>query len=95
MMLDRYPRRGFDTADAVAAALVTAGYPEPVEVSVLPAPVLRGGVHRPRPGSWPARRPNRPLVHCQVEFPVEVRGPVVAGSLRYLGWGLFAPESKA
>jgi CRISPR-associated protein Csb2 len=94
VMLDRHPRRSFGTAEAVAAAVATAGYPEPVDVSVSPAPPLAGGVRQPRPGTWPARRPNRPLVHCRMEFAVPVRGPVLAGSLRYLGWGLFVPESK-
>jgi CRISPR-associated protein Csb2 len=90
LMLDRFPKRGDEPARMVAKALVRAGYPEP-EVEVSPAPLARGALHRPRPGSLPQKRPRRPLLHARVTFPKPVRGPVVAGSMRYLGLGLFAP----
>jgi CRISPR-associated protein Csb2 len=95
LMLDRYPknpRRSSDVADSVAAALVTAGYPEPAVVQPLDAPVVIGGIHQLRAGSQP-RRPRRPILHCRVGFDRPVRGPVLAGALRYLGGGLFVPET--
>ena len=91
VMLDRHPRRNSDLAAMVAASLVTAGYPEPSGVEVSTAPMAPGALHRPAPGTYPPERPRRKLVHARIRFAAPVRGPVVAGSLRYLGLGLFAP----
>jgi CRISPR-associated protein Csb2 len=91
VMLDRYPGRR-DPAEMVAGMFVTAGFPEPESVTVLEGPLLRGSVTAPRRGSIPAGRDRRPMVHCRVRFPVPVRGPVIAGALRYLGCGLLVPE---
>jgi CRISPR-associated protein Csb2 len=93
VMLDGYLRRGRDEAGEVARSLVIAGYPEPAEVEVCPGPLVAGGVWRPRPGFLPSGRPRRPLVHARVRFPQPVVGPVLAGSMRYLGLGLFLPAS--
>ncbi|MEU7587079.1 type I-U CRISPR-associated protein Csb2 [Micromonospora sp. NPDC049230] len=91
VMLDRYPGRR-DPAEVVAESLVTARYPEPASVTVLEGPLPQGAVTRPRRGTIPAGRDRRPLLHCRIEFPTPVRGPVIAGALRYLGCGLFIPE---
>ena len=91
VMLDRYPGRR-DPAEVLAESFVTAGYPRPESVTVLEAPLPEGAVRMPRRGTIPDGRPRRPFVHCRVEFPVPVRGPVIAGSLRYLGCGLLVPE---
>lgn len=91
VMLDRVPKRR-DIEAGVAASVVTAGYPEPAEVDVLPGPPVVGAVVRPRWGTLPRRPTRRPLVHCRIRFAAPVRGPVLAGSLRYLGCGLFVPE---
>ncbi|MER7006302.1 type I-U CRISPR-associated protein Csb2 [Dactylosporangium sp. NPDC000555] len=91
LMLDRYPGRRGDVATAVAGCLVTAGYPEPVDVQPLPAPAAAGAPHRMRAGTLTSA-PRRPTLHCRITFPAPVRGPVVAGALRYFGGGLFIPE---
>lgn len=91
LMLDRFPKRG-DAVKAVRESVRFAGYPEPAEVELLPEPAPRGAVRRPRPGTMP-RRTRRPLVHCRLRFAQPVRGPVLVGSLRYLGCGLFVPET--
>lgn len=94
IMLDRYVRRGDDLASPVATALVTAGYPEPSDVTVTPGPLVPGGLAwQPmwRRHAGP-NRPNRRVVHARVTFGEPVVGPVLAGSLRYLGVGLMAPE---
>ena len=89
-------RRGRSLGDLVRRSLRIAGFPDPgpggVEVS--PAPLSTGAVWRPRRGTLPAGRPDRPLTHARVRFPHPVTGPVAAGSLRYLGLGLFAPERE-
>ncbi|TCB89406.1 type I-U CRISPR-associated protein Cas5/Cas6 [Micromonospora zingiberis] len=91
LMLDRYPNRRHDLADVIAGSLQTAGYPAPAKVETLVEPVVRGAMRAPRPGSVP-RWARKPMLHCRIEFAQPVRGPVIAGALRYLGSGLFVPE---
>ncbi|MFF3665446.1 type I-G CRISPR-associated protein Csb2 [Microtetraspora malaysiensis] len=92
LMFDRYPSRREDAHSLVFRSLATAGYPEPVEVEISPTAMVRGAVHRPRKGTIPAGRPIRPMVHARVTFAQPVLGPVLAGSMRYLGLGLFMPD---
>lgn len=91
VMLDRYPKRR-PLGELVADALVTAGYPRPESVTVAEAPLVTGAPHRPARGTVGASRAGRPVLHCRVEFAVPVRGPVLAGALRYLGYGVLVPE---
>lgn len=95
MMLDGHTRRGRDEASEVARALVLAGYPRPAEVEVSAAPMLTGGIWRPRRGTLPSGRPQRQLIHARARFDGPIIGPVLAGSMRYLGLGLFRPVSPA
>jgi CRISPR-associated protein Csb2 len=92
LMLDRFPKPSMDLAAVVTRSLVTAGYPEPAAVETFVRPAIPGAVDRPRRGTLPDRPMRRPLVHCRLRFARPVRGPVLAGSLRYLGCGLFVPE---
>ena len=91
LMLDGHLRRGRDEASEVARSLTIAGYPSPADVEVSAAPLTAGAVWRPRPGTMPAGRPQRRLLHARVRFTEPVIGPVLAGSMRYLGLGLFLP----
>lgn len=97
VVLDRFPRPGRDDVDElVADALETAGYPRPIELVTQRAPILPGSITLAR--SRVQRRagvPPRPWVHAWVRFPSPVRGPVLAGSMRYRGLGLFAPLAEA
>lgn len=92
VMLSRFPRRGLTAEEVVAKACVEAGYPNPVAVRVSFAPLMRGVPHsrafhvKPREG-----KPPRPLTHAAIEFPVSVRGPVLIGAGRYLGYGACRP----
>jgi CRISPR-associated protein Csb2 len=95
LMLDGHLRRGRDEAGEVARSLIIAGYPRPVQVEVSAAPLAAGGVWRPRPGTLPGGRPHRRLVHARITFAEPVTGPVLAGSMRYLGLGLFLPATPA
>jgi CRISPR-associated protein Csb2 len=94
VMLDGHTRRGRDEASEVARSLAIAGYPKPAEVEVSASPMVAGGIWRPRAGTLPPSRPQRQLVHAWVRFSEPVRGPVLAGSMRYLGLGLFMPTSR-
>lgn len=92
LVLDRYPHRGEDQADHVRAGCRFAGFPEPVDVEVLPASAVPGAA-RLRGSDLRRRRddPVRRAVHARIVFPDRVLGPVVLGNLRHLGLGLCAP----
>lgn len=94
VMLDGHVRRGRDAASEVARSLVIAGYPRPADVEVSSEPMMTGAIWRPRPGTLPPDRPRRQMVHAWVRFPRPVIGPVLAGSMRYLGLGLFLPVTR-
>jgi hypothetical protein len=55
---------------------------------------VTGGIWRPRHGTLPPGRPRRQMVHARVRFHQPVTGPVLAGSMRYLGLGLFLPAGR-
>jgi CRISPR-associated protein Csb2 len=93
IMLDGHLRRGRTMAGEVAKSLDRAGYPkpDPDDIVVSSAALVSGGVWRPRGSTLPPGRQRYPIVHARVTFPVPVIGPVIAGSMRYLGLGLFLP----
>lgn len=95
LMIDGYMRHGRDEAREVARSLEIAGYPRPTEVIVSPSPLVPGAVWRPHPSALPAGRPHRRLVHARVTFSEPLEGPVLAGTMRYLGLGLFLPAPGA
>jgi CRISPR-associated protein Csb2 len=92
LMLPQFPRRRLAAEEVVAKACVDSGYPAPMGVRVGGDPFMRGVPHaksfhvKPR-----GTRPPRPLAHAQIEFPVPVRGPVLIGAGRYLGYGACRP----
>ena len=92
IILPQFPRRGLTTEEVIAKACLDAGYPQPVAVRVSFAPLMLGVPHsrafhvKPREG-----RPPRPLTHAAIEFPVSVRGPVLIGAGRYMGYGACRP----
>lgn len=92
LMLDRYPKSRDTPFEMIAESFVCAGYPRPKDIEIAPAALVRGALNRPRPGTYPEGRPRRKLLHVRVEFEQSLLGPVIAGSMRYLGLGLFAPE---
>lgn len=91
LRLNGWMRHGRAIETMVSQALVRSGYPGPVCVAVSPAPMLRGAVWRARPATLPANRRPYPFTHARVTFAEPVTGPVIAGSMRYLGLGLFLP----
>lgn len=69
------------------------GLPAPVEVAIGTAPLVTG---TRKVGSFPpyavkGGRLRRSLVHAELIFDAPVRGPVLIGAGRYLGYGLCAP----
>jgi CRISPR-associated protein Csb2 len=92
LMIDRHLKRNSDVTEEIVRSVVNAGFPAPASVELLGGPAVKGGIDRFRPGTLPTWA-RRPTVHCRIVFERALRGPVLAGSLRYLGGGLFAPES--
>ncbi|GIU90561.1 MAG: hypothetical protein KatS3mg010_1660 [Acidimicrobiia bacterium] len=92
--LDHFTRSRDLDAELVAAAAVNAGYPEPVEVEACREPLVPGAIARPSLGVLPPHR-RRPLVHAHLRFGEPVVGPVVIGSLRFLGLGLCIPNDRS
>lgn len=91
MVCDTHPKHGA-WATAVVESLRRAGLPEPRDLEVSSGPMLLGAprlLAREMPG-----RTDRypPMCHARLRFDTAIRGPVVAGRLRYLGIGLFAPD---
>lgn len=95
MMTDGRLRKGRSMAELVRKSLLYAGYPEPAGIETSRAPLIPGAVRRPRAETLPAGRPQRPIIHARVMFDQPVIGPVIAGSLRYLGLGLFLPDQQS
>lgn len=96
LVLDRFPKRRHDTTTMVADAFEKSGFPRPVALYCQTAPLLPGGAQFRR--SAVQRRagvPSRPWVHAWVAFDRPVSGPVLAGSMRYRGLGLFVPIELA
>ena len=93
IVLPRFPRRVLTPADIIAQACEQAGYPKPVAVRYQYAPFLEGVPHA---RSFPSavRKPGLPprlRMHAQIRFPCLVRGPVMVGASRYLGFGFCRP----
>jgi CRISPR-associated protein Csb2 len=93
-------RRGAAFSEArelIRAALERAGYPAPSELDVVRSCVIPGSA---KPRAYPRfpidqQRPQRVLVHARLVFPKPVRGPILLGSGRFLGLGLFFPIDQA
>jgi CRISPR-associated protein Csb2 len=94
-----------EAAASIAHACVLAGLPEPASVMVrLDAPLA--GIPAAPSGLAPGRRQlgrrfpgyktgsgaTRAGVHAEIEFSIDVRGPVLIGAGRYFGYGLCIPR---
>lgn len=104
MALDRHPgnlrdnnqrrreKAEIEAASAVRASCGYANLPEPIEVDLDYGSFLRAV---PPATAFPPFRsgsgPQRALVHAKLAFGVQVAGPIVLGSGRYRGMGLFKP----
>jgi CRISPR-associated protein Csb2 len=94
IVLDHFPRRQLTKEEIVAAACERIGLPRPAAVQVGYAPSLSGVPHSrsfPALPQRPSRAP-RPLTHAVIHFDQPVRGPVLLGAGRYLGYGLCRPH---
>lgn len=106
MALDRHPgdlyshggakaaRAEQEARQTLVAACRRTGLPDPLEAEILRGGSLVGSrLARDYP-AYPARasgRPRRYLAHVRLVFEARVRGPILLGSGRYRGLGLFRP----
>lgn len=98
IVLDRFaPRRHQDQDAEAQAAIATAceriGLPNPSQIHLLPVSRFSGV---PAARSFPAiqRKSDgaaRWHIHAELEFPLEVEGPVLLGAGRFRGYGLCRP----
>ena len=78
-------------ADWLAKSCVRSGLPQPHIVQTSSQPLLAGARHvRDYPKVVQAGRVRR-LVHARIEFERPVRGPLLVGGGRHLGFGLMFP----
>jgi CRISPR-associated protein Csb2 len=90
--LPLFPRRQLLAEDVVRSAVVEAGYPEPRSIRISASPMLSGVPHaRAFHVRHREKRPPRPLIHATIQFDQPIRGPVVIGSGRYMGFGFCRP----
>jgi CRISPR-associated protein Csb2 len=75
----------------VAEACVQAGLPEPTAVVLSPNSMATGAPPTRKFLGQPKAPHKRPLVHAVIRFSREVRGPVIVGAGRYMGFGLCVP----
>lgn len=99
VVLDRHVKKMGAAPDALADCCVRAGLPRPARVQASPHSRVAGapGVLGNRSGRVEWRSPKNGrfgniLLHAVIEFDEAVRGPVLVGSGRYFGMGLFMPH---
>ena len=84
---DRMPRKNNaqEFAKCISESLVTAGYPKPDQVVPSSNSILQGA---PPAMEFPYKTSR---FHAVVTFPQKLKGPVIAGRMRYFGGGFFRP----
>ncbi len=93
VVLGKFPQRLFseETCRIVEEACEIAGLPRPVRIDIAGVPWVGGSSPSARFPALPSRpgKPRRVHVHVRLEFASPVRGPVLVGAGRHLGYGIF------
>lgn len=95
VIFGKYPKRsqfgpGKDGGKIFAELCEMIGLPRPVEVRMGPVSAFRG-VPKAVEFAPPTKFGDRLRAHVWVRFPVPVRGPVLLGAARFVGFGLCRP----
>lgn len=92
VVFGKHPKKsGNNKPDAVTDEMFRiSGLPSPIEFRMGKSPPFRGALN-PRNMYVPSKFTGRLVSHVIVKFPVAVRGPVILGSGRYLGYGHMLP----
>jgi len=95
VVFGKFPKRsqvgpGKDGGKVFAELCEMIGLPAPVEVRIGPVSVFRGS---PKASDFipPTKFADRLRTHVWVRFSEPVRGPVLLGAGRYVGFGLCRP----
>ncbi len=93
VVLGKFPDRLFsaETCGIVEEACEIAGLPKPVRIDIAGVPWIAGSVPAARFPALPSRpgKPRRAHLHVRLQFDCRVRGPVLVGAGRHLGYGIF------
>lgn len=107
IVLDRFPKRDRrsereawkeEIADIISASCENVGLPRPHAVHVHHNSFVLGALSaRPQGGGFPLMKsrdgkPSRYQVHARLEFGTPVRGPVLLGAGRFVGYGFCRPN---
>lgn len=106
LVLDRFPKSDYDhhrsvwmseVAETISNSCERAGLPQPTDIRISHNPYLSGVPRTKQTGNcfppMPVKRGNgaRCMVHALIAFDRLVRGPVLLGAGRFLGYGLCKP----
>jgi CRISPR-associated protein Csb2 len=101
VVLDRVPKTDRKTdcrawneevAGLVCSSCANQDLPQPLAVRVEKTPFFVGSLRAmPGQGGFPQYRPGSVQVHVDIEFDVEVEGPILLGAGRFRGYGLCRP----
>jgi CRISPR-associated protein Csb2 len=94
VVLHHFPKKRDGHAEQILVdAVVSAGYPVPEWVRLLPVSALAGAgsVAEMPPFTQGGEGLSRYQVHAVIRFSEKVAGPVLIGRGRFRGYGLFAP----
>jgi CRISPR-associated protein Csb2 len=93
IVFEQFPRRRLLPGDVIIQSCLHAGLPRPARVTTGLASAHIGAPHSRAFPALPHRkdRPPRPMTHAVIDFGRPVRGPVLLGAGRYLGYGLCRP----
>lgn len=93
VVLGKFPRQLFsdESCRIVEEACQIAGLPNPARIDIAVVPWILGSVPSARFPALPARpgKPRRAHIHVRLEFDNPIRGPVLVGAGRHLGYGIF------
>lgn len=93
VVLGKFPRQLFsdESCQIVEEACQIAGLPKPAQIDIAAVPWILGSVPSARFPALPNRpgKPRRAHIHVRLEFDNCIRGPVLVGAGRHLGYGIF------
>ena len=101
VVLDRVPKTDRKTdrhawneevAGLICSSCANQDLPQPLAVRIEKTPFLVGSLRAmPGQGGFAQYRPGSVQVHVDIEFDVEVEGPILLGAGRFRGYGLCRP----